>query len=351
MNLAAGSKVVHKPMAMSSTRTGQLLDGKKRSDEVEPALEDDPPPRRYSRLSALTFHYFQGVMSVGRQRPLQTEDLPSLDRFDSAKHIGPKFAANLKRHGTVARALVATLWRPFFVACLCKLPHDCCIFISPMLLRMLIKQVEAERPVLSDGLLVVGGIFVSGLVQTFCLQQYFHRVYRTSYNSMAALNTAIYDKALVLSGTERTNHPIGQTVNLVSVDVETISSLYSYFQTLLWSAQFQIFVSMYMLFGLLGKSINAGIVCMLTLMFLNIKVLKRVKAAQAANLVAKDDRLKAVTEVMRAMRVVKILALEPRFVTKIHAAREREFGALCRTTSRTEPERSTPALSSLHLPL
>ena len=64
------------------------------------------------------------------------------------------------------------------------------------------------------------------------LQQYFHRVYRVRYQSMAALNVAIYDKSLVISNTARNETTVGLTVNLISVDVETIATLFTYLQNL-----------------------------------------------------------------------------------------------------------------------
>ena len=44
-------------------------------------------------------------------------------------------------------------------------------------------------------------------MQSICLQQYFHRVYRVSYRTMAALNVAIYDKSLVITNTARYHSP------------------------------------------------------------------------------------------------------------------------------------------------
>jgi hypothetical protein len=52
-----------------------------------------------------------------------------------------------------------------------------------------------------------------------------------------------------------------------------------------------------MLYSLLGVSIFAGLGTMILLMVLNVKVLKWVRAAQSDNLKAKDERIKAVTEV------------------------------------------------------
>ena len=54
-----------------------------------------------------------------------------------------------------------------------------------------------------------------------------------------------------------------------------------------------------MLHQLLGVSIFAGLFCMFALMGLNVFLLRRVKAAQRANLKAKDERVKAVTEVLQ----------------------------------------------------
>ena len=100
-------------------------------------------------------------------------------------------------------------------------------------------------------------------------------------------------------------------MNLISVDVETIASLFTYFQNLLWSAWFQIAISMAMLYRLLGVSVLAGLAAMFGLMAFNMLLLRRVKKAQRANLLAKDERVKAVAEVRHAMRHARLHALIP----------------------------------------
>ena len=145
------------------------------------------------------------------------DDLPLLQAADRAADMRATFKANLSRHETVISALVATFWQPYLMAGLCKLPHDCCVFAGPLLLRRLIRLIESEAPQVTDAVLTVGGIGLAGLVQTVCLQQYFHRVYRVQYNCMAALNATIYEKALLATSAARTANPIGQTVNLISV--------------------------------------------------------------------------------------------------------------------------------------
>ena len=170
-------------------------------------------------VSSLTFGYFQEVMSTGRRRALETEDLPPLPDEDRAQDIAAEFKRHYARLHRVDAALVATVGRPYLKAALFKLPHDCIVFLTPMLLKLLIHLLEAEEPDLSEGLLIVGAIALTGVLQSVCLQQYFHRVYRVSYRVMAALNVAIYDKSLVITNTERAATTVGLTVNLISVDV------------------------------------------------------------------------------------------------------------------------------------
>ena len=223
----------------SSTRrrTPQLVSlrspGEKRSDEPEDAGDagDAAPPPPRSCVSALTFQYFQKVMTIGRKRPLQKADLPPLPTGDLGAEIASQFATQLKRGGTVTRGLIGTFGRPYAMAGLCKLPQDCCVFVSPVLLKALIQLIESDDPDLSTGLLCVLGILLTGLLQTFCLQQYFHRVYRVAYVSMAALTLSVYDKALRITNAARTKNPTGQTVNLISVDVEAITAFCSYGQS------------------------------------------------------------------------------------------------------------------------
>ena len=119
--------------------------------EVTSSTEADVPPPSTpvadepSCLSAVTFQHFQKIMTLGALRPLEQSDLPPLPAADASEDIAKKFAANLKRTGKVSRALIATFWWPYFIAGLCKLPQDCCIFLSPMLLKILIALMQVER--------------------------------------------------------------------------------------------------------------------------------------------------------------------------------------------------------------
>ena len=201
---------VHSSTKQSPSGAANLLGSGLARSEMAPAADEESArggevggDLRRSFLSSVTFGYFQEVMSTGRRRALETGDLPPLPDDDRAQDIAVQFKRHYARSRRVDAALVATIGRPYLMAALFKLPHDCIVFLTPMLLKALIHLLEADEPNLAEGMLIVGAILATGVLQSLCLQQYFHRVYRVSYRVMAALNVAIYDKSLVITNTAR----------------------------------------------------------------------------------------------------------------------------------------------------
>ena len=152
------------PMHSSTKQTPNLLGSGLARSEMAPAAEEveESAARgntvRRSFLGSLTFGYFQEVMSTGRRRALETADLPPLPDEDRAQDIAVQFTRHYARLKRVDAALVATVGRPYLKAALFKLPHDCIVFLTPMLLKALIHLLEADEPNLSDGMLIVSSI-------------------------------------------------------------------------------------------------------------------------------------------------------------------------------------------------
>ena len=151
------------PMHSSTKQTPNLLGSGLARSEMAPAAEEVEESARgntvrTSFLSSLTFGYFQEVMSTGRRRALETADLPPLPDEDRAQDIAVQFTRHYARFKRVDAALAATVGRPYLKAALFKLPHDCIVFLTPMLLKALIHLLEADEPNLSDGMLIVSSI-------------------------------------------------------------------------------------------------------------------------------------------------------------------------------------------------
>ena len=145
---------VHSSTKQSPSGAANLLGSGLARSETAPAADEESArggevggDLRRSFLSSVTFGYFQEVMSTGRRRALETGDLPPLPDEDRAQDIAVQFKRHYARSRRVDAALVATIGRPYLKAALFKLPHDCIVFLTPMLLKALIHLLEADEAV------------------------------------------------------------------------------------------------------------------------------------------------------------------------------------------------------------
>jgi len=181
---------------------------------------------------------------LASERHLAVEDLVSLPDDEKSAVIAQEFMAALDGAPGKQKLYDGLFsvfgWDYLVPPILCKLPHDALVFVGPVFLRLIIRFMLDESMKLLDGFLLVAGVWLAATLQSFCLQQYFHRVYGVGQRVMAALNGAIYAKALRLAAHERGKLTAGELVNLLSIDAERLKDLCPYFHNLLWSAWLQV---------------------------------------------------------------------------------------------------------------
>ena len=118
---------------------------------------------------------------------------------------------------------------------------------------------------------------------------------------------------------------IGQIMNLITADTERFAFLMPYIN-LTWSAPFTlivafIYIGCYVSFwGLLG-----GLSVMLLSCVVSAKVQKIVQALTKEVMKVKDERLKIQTELLGAVKMVKIYAWEETVAERVREIREREL--------------------------
>lgn len=86
-------------------------------------------------------------------------------------------------------------------------------------------------------------------------------------------------QTLKLSNSARKTSTVGEITNLMSVDAQRFMDLTTYFH-MIWSAPFQISVSLYFLWQTLGPSIMAGVGVMVLLIPVNAVIANKTKNLQ-----------------------------------------------------------------------
>eukprot|EP00058_Branchiostoma_floridae_P021694 XP_002607184.1 hypothetical protein BRAFLDRAFT_118638 [Branchiostoma floridae] len=343
----------------------------------EASRDPNPCPEESSSyLSKITFWWFNPLVILGYKRALERADLYSLNHVDRSDHVVPVFekewqkerqkcqkfdsqdakvvyqnlngvgkvgyellpnkgeveivdgSENAKKcNPSLVKALVRCFWHRFAVIALYKLIQDILLFVSPQLLRLLISFTKVKEVFSWKGYLYAVLLWVVAILQSLVLGQYFHGSFLMGMRLRTVIISAVYKKSVVLTNEARKSSTVGEIINLMSVDAQRFMDLCSHIN-MLWSAPFQIAVSLYFLWQTLGASILAGLGVMILLIPVNAILGNIIKKLQVKQMKHKDTRMKLMNEVLNGIKVLKLYAWELSFREKIEKIRSKELQIL-----------------------
>ncbi|KAG9508844.1 Multidrug resistance-associated protein 1, partial [Fragariocoptes setiger] len=294
-----------------------------------------------SYLSRMTFWWFNGFLWRGFKRPITPASLWQTQPQDQAQTMTYEFErlwlrgknkkkfylsnSGLRRHHNHIALVVAKLFGgKFIIAGLFKLIQDTLQFITPIFLKRLLRFMSSATEPAWHGYLFGIGLLVIPTIQSLILGAYFHRMVRIGMQVRSLLISSVYRKSLLLGSSSRQDSTTGEIVNLMAVDAQRFQDLMMYVN-LLWSAPFQIGVSIYLLHNELGWPVFAGVAIMALVVPFNTFVSNRMKRNQVFLMKTKDERIKQMSEILSGIKVLKLYAWENSFLQNIIAIREKEL--------------------------
>ncbi|ORY04586.1 metal resistance protein YCF1 [Basidiobolus meristosporus CBS 931.73] len=313
---------------------------KHKLDYLLPGEEANVCPEQYANVfSLITFSWMNPLLMAGSKKPLVEEDLWSLEDEYKARQISDQFQdvwqhelSQEKKEPSLVWTLAKSFGLPFLCGAFFKVLQDILAFVQPQLLKQLMGFVGSQSTDDPEpayrGYSIAGAMFLTAIVQTIFLHQYFQRSTVTGMKLRCALVTAIYRKALVLSNTARQNYTVGEIVNHMTVDAQRVQDLCMY-GNIAWSGPFQIALSLYFLYQTLGPSIFAGVGIMVLSIPLNGLLARKMQALQKAQMKNKDARIKLTDELLNGIKVIKLYAWEKSFLSRIfHVRNDQEIETL-----------------------
>lgn len=167
-------------------------------------------------------------------------------------------------------------------------------------------------------------LFAVALIQSICLQSYFHMCFNLGMCVRTTVMASVYKKALTISNLARRQYTVGETVNLMSVDAQKLMDVTNFIH-LVWSSVLQIALSIYFLWVELGPSVLAGVGVMVLLIPVNGILATKNRNIQFKNMKYKDKRLRIMNEILSGMKILKYFAWEPSFKDQVHNLRKKEL--------------------------
>ncbi|RDX68629.1 ABC transporter C family member 3, partial [Mucuna pruriens] len=324
-----------------STLQESLLDGDSKDSDVFGTKETKggdtvTPYSNAGIFSLLTFSWVGPLIAVGKNKTLDLEDVPQLDKRDSLVGAFPTFRDKLEAHcgesNTVTtlqlvKSLVFSTWREIIFTAILALVNTLASFVGPYLIDGFVQYLNGKQQFENEGLVLVSAFFVAKLVECLTRRQWFFRLQQVGIRMRALLVTIIYNKALNLSCYSKQGHTSGEIINFMSVDAERVGE-FSWHLHDLWLVVLQVLVALLILYRNLGLASIAGFVAILIVMWVNIPLGSTQEKFHDKLMESKDSRMKATSEILRNMRILKLQGWEMKFLSKITELRKIEQGWL-----------------------
>lgn len=304
-------------------------------------LEQPCPQIQASFASRLYYFWCDSLLWKGYKNPLEPTDLWQMHPDLTSRGVVPQFDRNYeaaiksaKKKGvkhTVTPSLIKTFGPMFFAGAALKIINDTLAMFSPQIMSLMIEYVESYAAGDTDstwkGFFYGALLFIVMSLQSVILSQYFERMFIVGMNVRTALISVIYRKSLIMSGASKKESTVGETVNLMAVDIQRLMDLLPYLN-MLWSAPFQIGLCCFFIYQELGEAMFAGLALLIVTIPLNGIAASFTRKYQMGQMKLKDERVKVMNEILGGIKVLKLYGWEKSFIEQVLGIRGKEVVVL-----------------------
>ncbi|XP_019082507.1 PREDICTED: ABC transporter C family member 9-like [Camelina sativa] len=316
--------------------TEPLLLGGETEQDKKDSSSSTSPYGNATLFQRVTFSWINPLFSLGYKRPLGKEDVPDIDVKDSARFCSHAFDQKLKTtkeeegpgNAFFYKTVLRYVWRKAAINAVFAVVNASTAYIGPYLINdFVVFLSEKQSQSLNHGYLLALGFLSAKIVETVTQRQWIFGARQLGMRLRAALISHIYQKGLLLSSQSRQSHTSGEIINYMSVDVQRITDFIYYVNTI-WMLPIQIFSAIYILQKHLGLGALAALVTTFMVMACNYPLTKLQRNYQSDIMNAKDDRMKATSEILKNMKILKLQAWDNQFLNKVKTLRKKEYDCL-----------------------
>lgn len=204
---------------------------------------------------------------------------------------------------------------------------------GPIFLLFFVNYTAGAELFLGEGYILVVGLFFAKAIESIAQRHWYFGCRRLGLQLRSAIIAAVFDKELRLSSIARGSHAAGEIVNYVAVDAYRIGE-FPWYMHYVWAVPVQMILAIIILFVTVGLATLPGLAIILLTVVLNSPLARSLQKCQSEFMVAQDQRLRATTEVLNNIKVLKLQAWEDRFRFYLEHLRDEEFKWLSKAQSR-----------------
>ncbi|KAL5802761.1 hypothetical protein ACOSQ4_031066 [Xanthoceras sorbifolium] len=287
-------------------------------------------------FSLLTFSWMGSLIAFGNKKTLDLEDVPQLDSGDSVVGTFPILRNKLEANGGVGSglttlklttAIIFSIWKEILLTAFLALLYTLATYVGPYLIDTFVQYLSGKREFKNEGYLLVSTFFVAKLVECLSQRHWVFRLQQVGIRIRAVLVAMIYNKGLTLSCQAKQGHTSGEIINFMTIDAERVGN-FSWYLHDSWIVILQVVLALLILYKNLGLASIATLLGTMIVMLAIFPSGRMQEKFQDKLMQSKDKRMKATSEILRNMRILKLQGWEMKFLSKIIELRKTETGWL-----------------------
>lgn len=289
-------------------------------------------------FSIITFSWMGPLLDLGRRKTLDLDDVPFLDDNDSVHGVLPKFKVKIVSNSVtgqftdvttvkLAKVLVLTTWKLILITAVYALLSTVAAYVGPYLIEYFVDYLNKSSRSTKEGYVLVVIFVIAQFIEGFSTRHLQFRSKQVGVRACSSLVATIYQKCLALSNQSKQSNSTGEMINVVSLDAECVGN-FSRSMHDVWLLPVQIVLGMLILYSALGLAAFAALAATVLTMVANIPLGTIEQNYQEKTMTAKDARMRAMSEILRNMRTLKLQGWEMFFLSKIKELRKVEMNWL-----------------------
>ncbi|XP_050911863.1 ABC transporter C family member 10 isoform X2 [Lathyrus oleraceus] len=286
-------------------------------------------------FSKSLFWWLNPFMKRGQEKTLLDEDIPELRETDRAESCYLSFVEQLNKqsqhepssHSSVLWTITMCHRREIVITGLFALLKVLTLSSGPLLLNEFILVAEGKKSFKYEGFVLAMSLFFLKIIESLSQRQWYFRSRLVGMKVRSLLTAAIYKKILRLSNSARLVHSSGVIMNYMTVDAYRIGEFPFWFHKT-WTTILQLSIALVVLFQAIGLATIASLTVIVLTVICNAPLVKLQHKFQSKLMVSQDERLKASSEALVNMKVLKLYAWETHFKNIVDYLRNVELKLL-----------------------
>ncbi|VAI70533.1 unnamed protein product [Triticum turgidum subsp. durum] len=283
-------------------------------------------------FSKMSFWWLNPLIKVGYKKPLEDKDMPLLGGTDRARNQYLMFMEKLNdKKQSPSHATPSFFWtivschrRAILVSGFFALLKVLTLSTGPVILKAFINVSLGKGTFKYEGYVLTALMFVCKCAESLSQRQWYFRTRRLGLQVRSLLSAAIYKKQQKLSNAAKVIHSSGEIMNYVTVDAYRIGEFpYWFHQT--WTTSVQLCIALAILYNAVGAAMISSLIVIILTVLCNLPLARLQHKFQSKLMEAQDVRLKAMSESLVHMKVLKLYAWEAHFKKVIEGLREVEY--------------------------